>query len=166
MSRPVPDYKIVKREASNLLSRYGLTEPPINPVDIARGEGIEVNFVKFKGKFSDVSGFYDPQENVIFVNKEEFPLRQTFTIAHELGHAKLHADWVKSDDYLLFWRDPARNNSSDPYEKEANAFAASLLLPRKVLDRYYRNHSVATLSRLFAVSVPFVENRLSFEYGI
>jgi len=97
MSRSVPDYKFVKREASNLLSRYGLVEPPINPVDIARGEGIDVNFVKFKGKFSDVSGFYDPQENVIFVNKEEFPLRQTFTIAHELGHAKLHADWVNSD---------------------------------------------------------------------
>lgn len=166
MPRHIPDYNIVKREAANLLQRYGYDDPPIDPVDIARQEGIGVKFVTFTGEYSGASGFFDAQENAIFVNKEEFPLRQTFTIAHELGHAKLHMDWVNSDDYLIFWRDQEKNSKSDPHEKEANAFAANLLLPRKVLDKYYRNYSVETLSRLFAVSVPFIENRLSFEYGI
>lgn len=165
MPRHVPDYGVVKREAAGLLKKYGLTSPPIDPVEIARGEGVGVKFVNFSGDYEGASGFYDPQENAIFVNKDEFPLRQTFTIAHELGHAKLHMDWVNSDDYHIFWRDPSRNKNDDPHEKEANAFAANLLLPRSLLDKYYRGHSVETLSRVFAVSVPFVENRLSFEYG-
>jgi IrrE N-terminal-like domain len=166
MARSIPDYSIVKREAASLLARYGYDQPPIDPVHIARQEGIGVKFVTFTGEYSRASGFFDPKENAIYVNKDEYPLRQTFTIAHELGHAKLHMDWVNSDSYHIFWRDPERNSNADPHEKEANAFAANLLLPRKILDKYYRSYSMETLSSLFAVSVPFIENRMSFEYGI
>lgn len=148
------------------MARYGYDEPPINPVDIARNEGVGVKFVTFTGEYAGASGFFDPQENAIYVNKEEFPLRQTFTIAHELGHAKLHSEWVRSDDYKIFWRDLNRNDRNDPHEKEANAFAANLLVPRPALNKYYRNLSVEMLSKIFAVSVPTIENRLSFEYGI
>ena len=164
--RRIPDYQLVKRTVRELLARYDISEPPVDPVAIARQEGISVKFYNFSGKYAGVSGFYDPTENMIFVNKEEYPLRQTFTVAHELGHAKLHMDWAVSDNYKVFWRSPEFNDRSDPHEKEANAFAANLLVPRSMLDEYYKGRSSATLSRLFAVSVPMIENRLSFEYGI
>ena len=116
-------------------------------------------------RYGGVSGFFDPEENVIYVNKEEPPLRQTFTIAHELAHALLHKEWAGTDDYKVFWRDMSRN-SDDPHEKEANAFAANLLVPRKMLDEYFSGLTEADLSRLFAVSVPVISNRLAFEYGL
>lgn len=147
------------------MDQYGVQQPPVDPVTIARHEGVEVVFVKFTGEYDKVSGFYEPDENRIYVNKDEFPLRQTFTVAHELAHALLHRHWAASDEYRVLLRDP--NASSDePHEKEANAFAAHLLVPRKMLDTVYSDLSNAELSKLFAVSVPTIKYRKEFEYGI
>lgn len=163
--RKIPDYRLVKRRARDLLDDAGVDHPPVNPISMAHQQGLDVKFVSFSGDFSQVSGFYDPDEKAIYVNKNESPLRQTFTIAHELGHALLHKDWAGSDEYKVFWRDPDRNND-DPHEKEANAFAAHLLVPRSLLDQYYQRLSESDLSKLFAVSVPAIKNRLAFEYGL
>jgi Zn-dependent peptidase ImmA (M78 family) len=51
-------------------------------------------------------------------------------------------------------------------EKEANAFAANLLIPRFMMDRYWESISQSGLSQLFAVSVPAIKARLSFLYGV
>lgn len=161
-----PNYGRVKSCAAELLKKFGYVAPPVDPATIARREGIEVNFVRFGGKFVDVSGFYDPEENAIYVNQEESPLRQTFTIAHELGHALLHREWARSANYSILWRKDGLNDRSDFHEKEANAFAAHLLVPRHFLDEYAGGLTETDLSRLFAVSVPVIRNRLEFEYGL
>ena len=57
-------------------------------------------------------------------------------------------------------------SSDDPHEKEANAFAANLLVPRFMLDQYWKMMPVEQLSQLFAISVPVMKNRLAFEYGV
>jgi Zn-dependent peptidase ImmA (M78 family) len=160
-----PDYAKVKRAVRSLIDEFGITEPPVDPVRIARGCGVTIYFVKFESEKKNVSGFFDVEENAIFVNQEEYPLRQTFTIAHELGHKILHDDWAKTKEYRVLLRD-ADYNSDDFHEKEANAFAAHLLVPRTLLDKYYKRLNVEQLSTLFAVSVPMIRNRLSFEYGI
>lgn len=158
-----PNYARVRAQVSEIREQFGLIEPPVNPVDVARGLGINVHFVEFEPDFANVSGFYDPDENAIVVNKQEFPLRQTFTIAHELGHALLHREWAASEGYRVLMRDD-QTDHGEPHEREANAFAAHLLVPRDVLDKY-SGLSPQDLSRLFAVSVPMIKNRLMFEYG-
>jgi Zn-dependent peptidase ImmA (M78 family) len=158
-----PDYSKVRHEVSHLLNNFGLTEPPVNPVSIARDLGINVVFAVFSPDLDRVSGFYDAEEDTIYVNKNEYPLRQTFTIAHELGHRVLHAEWAKSTEYKVLLRDDIFND--DPVEKEANAFAAHLLVPRFMLDKYWKDTKIEKLSELFAVSVPVIQNRISFEYG-
>jgi IrrE N-terminal-like domain len=163
--RKVPDYRYVKSEVASLLDEYGIDRPPVNPVQIAKDKGFDVKFVRFTDGYEGVSGFFDPEDGTIFVNKDEAPLRQTFTVAHELAHALLHKDWAGSESYRVFWRDMSRN-VDDPHEKEANAFAAHLLVPRHFLDAYYAELTPAQLSRLFAVSVPTISNRLTNEYGI
>lgn len=163
--RTMPDYALVKAEAAKLLNKYGYKEPPVDPVEISRREGINVSFATFTPEYAGASGFYYPAQNIIVVNKEEFPLRQTFTVAHELAHAKLHSEWAQSAEYSILWRDTSKNSKTDPHEKEANAFAASLLVPRFMLDKYF-SLPASDLSELFAVSVPTIENRLAFEYGI
>lgn len=160
-----PNYDIVRRTVRSLHAEFDIFDPPVNPVSIARQKGIGVVFVEFSGDADRISGFYDNAEGAIYVNKKEFPLRQTFTVAHELGHALLHKEWIASDEYRILLRD-ADYDGDDPYEKEANAFAAHLLVPRFMLDRYWRDNGPEALSRLFAVSVPMIKNRLAFEYGV
>jgi Zn-dependent peptidase ImmA (M78 family) len=160
-----PDYARVKREVSRIHEEFGITAPPVDPVRIARGLGVTVYFVTFERDKKNVSGFFDCEELAIFVNKEEWPLRQTFTIAHELGHKVLHEDWAKSSEYRVLLRDQ-EYIGDEPHEKEANAFAAHLLVPRFLLDEYWRQLTVEQLSQLFAVSVPMIKNRLAFEYGV
>ena len=160
-----PDYRRVQRAVDALLVEHAITSPPVDPVAIARDRGISVVFVGFSESGTAISGFYDCEENAIFVNRDEYPLRQTFTVAHELGHKILHEDWAKSSEYKVLLRDTSQQYQ-DFREKEANSFAASLLMPRKMVDLYWRNLSVEQLSQLFAVSVPVVKNRLSFLYGV
>lgn len=166
MMLAVPDYARAKAAAASLLNQFAISNPPVDPVTMARQLGMNVLFATFAESWRNVSGFYDPKENSIYVNGEEYPLRQTFTVAHELGHKVLHEEWAKSSSYRILYRDPSLNDDSDPYEKEANAFAANLLVPRFMLDQYWQRASVEQLSQLFAVSVPVIKFRLAFEYGI
>ena len=57
-------------------------------------------------------------------------------------------------------------SGDDSHEKEANTFAANLLVPRFMLDQYWKMMPIEQLSQLFAVSVPVIKNRLAFEYGV
>jgi len=162
-----PDYRLAQYKALDLLASAGIKLPPVNPIDIAENIlNVPVRFAVFDQTESErISGFYDSEENAIVVNRDEFPLRQTFTIAHELGHKILHEDWARSSEYQVLLRNP-QEQSKDFREKEADAFAANLLMPRFMMDEYYEDSPASELSRLFAVSVPAIRARLSFLYGI
>lgn len=160
-----PNYGKARREARRLLEDMDIKSPPVNPVDIANELGMKVWFAKFEGKNSGVSGYYDCQDNSIYVNKEEYPRRQTFTIAHEIGHKILHEEWANSEDYKVLWRDP-NGQEQDAREKEANAFAAALLMPKFLLDQYVDRLPVSRLAELFAVSLPAMKHRISFLYDV
>lgn len=59
--------------------------------------------------------------------------RFRFTVAHELGHWLLHPN--QSQDFLLTEDNVARHKAS-PMEAEANAFAGSLLMPRRWFGKH------------------------------
>lgn len=160
-----PDYSAVKKEVSQILEEFGIVSPPVDPVNVARNLGAKVYFVEFSGEHVNISGFYDCEDDAIYVNREEYPLRQTFTVAHELGHRVMHREWANSSDYKILMRD-ALYDGNEIHEKEANAFAGHLLVPRKMLDRYWEGMTAEQLSKLFAVSVPVIRNRLAIEYGV
>jgi Zn-dependent peptidase ImmA (M78 family) len=151
------------QEAQRMIEEFGFSAPPINPVTLARDLGIKLWFVKLGEQYQNVSGFYDAAEDAIYVSKDEYPKRQTFTIAHELGHRVLHREWAASNDYRVLMRDQ-HLKVSDEREQEANAFAAHLLVPTKMLARYRHVASVEELSDLFVVSMPVVRNRLNREF--
>lgn len=155
-----PDFKRAEKEALALLENFGYEKPPINPVDIAEAMGIRVRFVELKGEDDKISGFYYAKEDAIYVNRKEFSLRQTFTIAHELGHKVLHKDWLESSSYQVLLRDQTANPKDDPKEQEANAFAANLLVPKFMLDKYAPIASIPELSTLFMVSKPVIQSIL------
>jgi Zn-dependent peptidase ImmA (M78 family) len=158
-----PDYRRAEREAILLLNESGIVEPPVNPVEIAKSVGVLVQFVSFSGQSEGVSGLYDAARDTILVNQSEAGVRQTFTVAHELGHRVLHREWAHSEAYKVLWRDP-RKQSNDRWEKEANQFAANLLMPRQMVDRY-RNMPLPVVAKIFAVSELVAGYRLQNLYG-
>jgi Zn-dependent peptidase ImmA (M78 family) len=164
-----PDYGTVRRAAKTLLSEFDVSSAPVDPIEIAQQLGVQVKVVRFSGRSAKISGYYDCQDDTIYVNADEHPLRQTFTIAHELGHRTMHREWAESEDYKVLWRDERDNDRRferpDPREQEANAFAADLLMPKFLLDQYVDDLPASRLSKLFAVSLPAMKARLSFLYG-
>ena len=72
---------------------------------------------------------------VIGVNSGHHLHRQRFTIAHEIGHERLHreAAHLFVDAAPVFFRDEQSAAGVDAQEREANAFAAELLMPETVL---------------------------------
>jgi Zn-dependent peptidase ImmA (M78 family) len=72
---------------------------------------------------------------VIGVNAGHYPNRRRFTIAHELGHFHLHLD--RSAFFLdaspVFFRQETTMSADHDQEREANAFAAELLIPARAV---------------------------------
>jgi len=113
-----PDFTRARRDALGMLKRLGIEVPPVDPVKLAREQGLTVYFARFSGESVTVTGFYDCEDNAIFVNSDEFPLRQTFTVAHELGHFVMHKEWARSAAYKILMRD-SLYSGDDTHEKES-----------------------------------------------
>jgi Zn-dependent peptidase ImmA (M78 family) len=76
------------------------------------------------------------RRSAIVVNSTESPLRQRFTVAHELGHFVLgHRQrlYVNSTISVNF-RDSSSGLATKREEVEANQFAAALLMPDDLVD--------------------------------
>ena len=115
----------------------------------------------------DLSGLisYEDGKYSLKVNDAHSILRKRFTVAHELGHYLLHQDILKKEGKIL-----ERSVKKTPTEidgvkreREANEFAAELLMPEKHFIERYREFQYAVLEQLseyFAVSVAAVRVRL------
>ena len=152
---------MARTTATDLLNRYWDGRLPVNPAHIAKALGI-----RLVGEFDmNESGSIQFENDipVIRYDMTEAPVRQRFTIAHELGH------WASGHlaDRATCFRDPPSHfsaRSTSPIEAEANAFAAALLMPEKVL-RYVivekKVGDVARLANLFDVSQVAMSYRLN-----
>lgn len=119
----------------SLLDRHRVDEAPV-PVDrIAKAEGARIFYQSLE---DNVSGFLyrDASQTVIGVNTHHAPVRRNFTTAHELGHFLLHdQEQLHIDhDFRVRLRDDRSSEGTDEAEREANLFAASLLMPRAFLE--------------------------------
>jgi hypothetical protein len=93
------------------------------------------------GHDQTLSGLLLPAMGEIWVNAEEgrqWPARRRFTIAHELGHWRLHRD---AEERAVFCRkgsiEPDRREPLPPGEDEANVFAAAVLMPARLVQQQY-----------------------------
>ncbi|OIR25511.1 ImmA/IrrE family metallo-endopeptidase [Bathymodiolus thermophilus thioautotrophic gill symbiont] len=88
---------------------------------------------------SDFNGAsFGSEENVkILINKNiDNHHRRRFTKAHELGHTILHIFTGKQSKFQCSDNDITYNSGNNSeYEKEANIFASSLLMPSKLIEK-------------------------------
>lgn len=153
-----PRWDLAEQTADRLTAKF--SSPPIPVLEIAESNGVNVVFIDFGKHSESVAGFCDFKAKRLFVNAKDKPERQSFTMAHELGHWMLHRD--------VFLADPARYpvlprfsepNEKDPLEKEANKFAACLLVPKRLLSPV-KEAPVSALARIFGVSRTMMEFRV------
>jgi len=130
--------KHIRALVQRLLAEHHVRAAPVEVADIAKALGVEVQETPAE---DDLSGFlYRDRKRdsaIIGVNADHHPNRRNFTTAHELGHYLLHDfDDVHVDrDFRVWLRNDASSQGTDIEEKEANLFAAELLMPQHFLAR-------------------------------
>ncbi|MPT00241.1 MAG: ImmA/IrrE family metallo-endopeptidase [Pseudomonas sp.] len=148
------------RQAQEILDVHWDGRLPIDPKQIARSMGLRVveNPMMCESGMIEVDG---SGAATITVNSTEFGPRQSFTVAHEIGHYAL--GHVNLGNRLL--RDEASNFMTGtfmPVEREANRFAASLLMPARMINYVIQqgNNSINQLATIFGVSEVAMKWRL------
>jgi hypothetical protein len=139
MSR-VFNLKMAKQTAEAFLKEEGITSLPVDPFAIAKSRDI---MVEGKPEKADgVSGMLLRHGNnfgIVYATHIPSVGFQRFSISHELGHYFLpgHVDQVLTEGVHV---SRAGFITADPYELEADHFAAGLLMPatpfRKALDQH------------------------------
>jgi Zn-dependent peptidase ImmA (M78 family) len=155
--------------AADLLAKANARTAPIDVEGLAREAGASV--IRQRYERGDISGMLlrEPGRVIIGVNSAHAPVRQRFTVAHELGHLELHRGRALIMDVpvRVNFRDHTSSLASDREEMEANRFAASLLMPADLvvaLARKSKVHDVdgliADLAKRFRVSSEAMSYRL------
>lgn len=122
----------------------------------------------------EVSGVIRWKDNSfdIFINANKRLARQNFTLGHELGHYFLHQEILKEEKgivdgdsaldgtaHVLFAIDSASNEQA---EREANNFAASLLMPADIATKGWQEvGNIEELARIFKVPAVIMSIRLA-----
>ena len=150
--------RVAGYDADGILSLFSITRPAVDVEDIARKMGIHVHSVPDPGW----SGAVVAKNNdaVIWLDLKDSLQRRRFTIAHEIGHLMLHPLGVA-------YRDMAFDGT--PEEKQANAFAANLLMPWWMFGPYasqsrLTEERAAELASIFDVSLNACNMRLREMY--
>lgn len=130
--------------ATNVLKTLGMWQLPVDPEAIAREEGIQLEPGSYGPDF-DARIEYLPaaRKFVIYYaepSSERSNGRVRFSLCHELAHYYLahHRELLLSGqthDSVVDY------HSSDPLEREADEFAASLLMPKELFRKEVGNFS-------------------------
>ena len=135
---------------------------PVSVIDIAREMGVSVKLSNdLPDKLSGLIGKLD-ENFVILVNARHSAGRMSFTIAHEIGHLIEHFDFLNNGKEIISGIksclprcDRIDNNEYNKMEKQANKFAADLLMPQaEFLKKCEEFDSIEEIAQYFGVSVP------------
>lgn len=119
-------------EPEALLQALGLVQPPFDPFAIARQiEGLNIlQEADFDRLDKSGSVCLKAGKAEVWINPIDIPERQNFTLAHEIGHISKHLLPAQSGQFTDDSATLYRSGDSDPKEREANDFAARLLMPK------------------------------------
>ncbi|MBX3598152.1 MAG: ImmA/IrrE family metallo-endopeptidase [Rhizobiaceae bacterium] len=132
---------------------------PVPIKDMARALGIRVIEKELPNDVSgkivrDWSGTFE-----ITANAKHSTTRRRFTIAHEIAHYILHRDLIGDGivDTALY----RSTRISDSLERQANRYAATLLMPRGLVCMAWKEgiNEPRTMASAFEVSTAFAEIR-------
>jgi Zn-dependent peptidase ImmA (M78 family) len=142
--------KDIESKANELLSSYceeknSSIKTPVDPIDVLEFKGFSVDYVSDKYDLN-IFGALQVDKKVVEVNADVKINEgmENFTIAHELGHIVLHVPKMEKNNTTECDFDSISQDCV--VEKEADIFAACLLMPESIVkDAFYQLRN----SRLF-----------------
>lgn len=165
----------IETKTETLLRQFKLLSPGFNVNKLAEKVGVQV---EGKSMNDDVSGLLVIKNDKAYIiyNSDQSIKRRRFTIAHELGHFYLHSKnkplFVDKSKEIMY-RNSDSSTGEIMKEREANAFAAALLMPRCLIEEHINEskdfEGVGSLAKKFNVSTQAMSFRLSnlgFEFGM
>ena len=168
---PKADRSKAIQTARSLLKEHTIETIPVPVERIAKSLGIRVEYAPLDDELSGLAHIRDDVP-IIGVNALHAPNRRRFTLAHELAHIVLHRDELEHAVHVdrgSLRRDALAAEGVDPIEIEANAFAAALLMPERLLISELKRQpvdleddaAVAALAKRFRVSDAAIRYRLN-----
>ena len=163
----------IEQLAEKTLLDHGMLRIPV-PIDSLAHRLSLTTEAAALGK--DVSGMLvvESGRGAIGYNSDHAPVRQRFTIGHEIAHFLLHLKKNRRsqlfiDRYVAFRSDAVSSTGSDHDEVEANRLGAALLMPGSLLREQIRKLSldlddeeaIFFLAKQFHVSTIAMTNRLT-----
>jgi Zn-dependent peptidase ImmA (M78 family) len=165
----------VEQKAADFLANYRIKSAPVPVEEVAEKHGFRIIRRYFDDDNLSGTVIRDSEGGVtIGINSLQVPVRQRFSIAHEVGHALMHL--AAGEDLIVdppargfFNRDELASLGEDSNEIEANQFAASLLMPASFVKREGKRVWSASpdvdsltqaLAKTFEVSVQAMKFRL------
>lgn len=130
----------VQAEAEQLLEDLGFNQLPISLDDICNSISkeylIEVQEQDMQSENINGMSIGDTTQAKILINANIGNAhRRRFTKAHELGHVVLHIQTGRQSEFRCTGKDISSNSgNNNPFEKEANIFASSLLMPSSLIS--------------------------------
>lgn len=126
--------RIAREKSHNILSMYKIKHPPVNVEKIANLLGFKVVTFDFP---ETISGFIKIVEGkkIIVTNQNHPEVRRRFSISHELGHYLSGHDNFSHDQGTIIDKSKKYLDPHFREEKEADDFAAELLMPEFMLKR-------------------------------
>lgn len=160
-----PNYQYAKEQAEKVLQENYISSWPVPVEELVEFEGLGLIHTEFED--GDIAGVINLEKKYLYINQADSIQRQRFTIAHELAHWLLHKDAMQENNMLaVLYRKPLGKDEEDPLEKEANCFAANLLVPDFMLNQAIAiegsNASDSRLAHIFNVSIPVIGYRRKF----
>jgi hypothetical protein len=147
-----------------------LNHTPVPIGEVASALGLDVISVTLPSDISGLIRKISPNEEryEIQVNNTDVPVRQRFTVAHEVAHFLIHRHMIGTDgitDSILY-----RSKLSDRNEAEANRLAAAMLLPWDKVREWHQvrygcapqAHNLDEIAKAFRVSGLAVGFRFGF----
>ena len=125
------DIQQIEKFAITVRNYWGLGDKPIaNLINVFQKNGIMISVMNLKrNKKIDAFSVWKDAVPYIFLSSEKYSdVRLRFTLAHELGHLLLHANYITEEESEI-------NVISEKIEKEADLFAAALLLPATTFSK-------------------------------
>jgi hypothetical protein len=152
----VEGLRIAELQANRLLSARGITEPPVAESVIATLPRVQVERAGWMQDSGCVG--WSKGRWLIVLNRDEPPVRQRFSLAHEAKHL---LDAPFGDVLYPAW---GAMSAADRSEQVADHFAACLLMPKQWVRSAFFNEGISDPRRLaarFDVSLPAMRVRLA-----
>lgn len=153
--------EVAAQQAQEVLETHWDGTFPVTPSRIAKSLGISIREASLTDGTSGVIMKRPNEDAQILIEKNDPPVRQRFTAAHEIGHFIERTVVQDSPDEDFGFVDRRNSKVHNAHEFFANEFASNLLMPADEVNRLRQlNFGEVRMAAHFGVSLVAMKTRL------